>query len=334
MLWPVKQRIDAQQHRIELISGGSLDFWSMDDDDPARGRKYSIVIIDEADMTRRLIDKWQRAIRPTLIDYRGSAWFFSTPRGIQDFHKLFQKGVVGSDSYDDDWISWQMPSTVNPFLDPAEIEAARLELPQLVFNQEILAQFVDFGGTVVYRDDLRYGTPPPLNTLTVSMGVDLAISTKTTADYTAIVVLGREKQGKIWVLDVARDRVRFHDGQKFIQQMAEKWNPATIRIEEVQFQAAVVQELLRTTTLPVQGAPCDKDKLTRFQPVAARYEQHLIYHAVGLPGYFDDELLSFPVGLNDDMADAEVHAFNGLGAYNNFEIKSSGKRTTTGMGNY
>jgi predicted phage terminase large subunit-like protein len=112
------------------------------------------------------------------------------------------------------------------------------------------------------------------------MGVDLAISTKTTADYTAIVVLGREKQGKIWVLDVARDRVRFHDGQKFIQQMAEKWNPATIRIEEVQFQAAVVQELLRTTTLPVQGAPCDKDKLTRFQPVAARYEQHLIYHAV------------------------------------------------------
>jgi phage terminase large subunit-like protein len=53
-----------------------------------------------------------------------------------------------------------------------------------------------------------------------------------------------------------------------------------------------------------------------------------------LPGYFDDELLSFPVGLNDDMADAEVHAFNGLGAYNNFEIKSSGKRTTTGMGNY
>lgn len=334
MLWPVKQRIDAQQHRIELIGGGSIDFWSMDDDDPARGRKYSIVIIDEADMTRRLIDKWQRAIRPTLIDYRGSAWFFSTPRGIQDFHKLFQKGVVGSDSYDADWISWQMPSTVNPFLDPAEIEAARLELPQLVFNQEILAQFVDFGGTVVYRDDLRYGTPPPLNTVTVSMGVDLAISTKTTADYTAIVVLGREKQGKIWVLDVARDRVRFHDGQKFIQQMAEKWNPATIRIEEVQFQAAVVQELLRTTTLPVKGAPCDKDKLTRFQPVAARYEQHLIYHAVGLPGYFEDELLSFPVGLNDDMADAEVHAFNGLGAYNNFEIKSSGKRTTTGMGNY
>ncbi|MEI7590567.1 MAG: terminase family protein, partial [Deltaproteobacteria bacterium] len=152
MLWPVKQRIDAQQHRIELIGGGSIDFWSMDDDDPARGRKYSIVIIDEADMTRRLIDKWQRAIRPTLIDYRGSAWFFSTPRGIQDFHKLFQKGVVGSDSYDADWISWQMPSTVNPFLDPAEIEAARLELPQLVFNQEILAQFVDFGGTVVYRD--------------------------------------------------------------------------------------------------------------------------------------------------------------------------------------
>jgi predicted phage terminase large subunit-like protein len=116
--------------------------------------------------------------------------------------------------------------------------------------------------------------------------------------------------------------------------MAEKWNPATIRIEEVQFQAAVVQELLRTTTLPVKGAPCDKDKLTRFQPVAARYEQHLIYHAIGLPGYFEDELLSFPVGLNDDMADAEVHAFNGLGAYNNFEIKSSGKRTTTGMGNY
>lgn len=328
ILTSIIRRIDSQQHRIELITGGCLDFWSMDNDDPARGRKYSIVVIDEAAMVKRLESVWNLAIRPTLIDYQGSAWFLSTPKGSNDFHTLYKRGLPDSETYDPDWQSWQMPSSVNPHLDPAELETARAESPELVFRQEYLAEFVDFGGTAVMREWLQYGTPPAIQSLTISMGVDLALSTKETADYTAAVVMGREKSGNLWVLDVQRIRAPFHQVMQFIQQMADKWRPSMVSIEEVQYQSAVIQELLRTTHLPVRGVRPDKDKLTRFQPLQARYEQRIIHHAVGLPGFFDDELLSFPVGNHDDIVDALVYAFNGLSLCGKIEFHTAGSRVS------
>lgn len=51
-------------------------------------------------------------------------------------------------------------------------------------------------------------------------------------------------------------------------------------------------------------------------PLVARYEQGLIHHAPGLPGWFEDELLSFPVGEHDDGADALAYAFQALGMAN------------------
>jgi len=68
--------------RIELVTGGSIDYWTLDDPTTvARGRKYGRVIIDEAAMARHLEEAWTEAIRPTLTDYLGDAFFLSTPKG-------------------------------------------------------------------------------------------------------------------------------------------------------------------------------------------------------------------------------------------------------------
>lgn len=117
----------------------------------------------------------------------------------------------------------------------------------------------------------------------------------------------------VYIRDAQRIRAPFHQVLQFVQQMAAKWKPSIIAIEAVQYQAAVVQELLRTTRLPVRGVKPDKDKLTRFLPLAARYEQGLVKHAPGLPGWFEDELLAFPVGEHDDAADAAAYAWQALG---------------------
>lgn len=70
------KRTDTQQHRMELVTGGALDFWTLEDPDGGRGRKYGLVLVDEAAMARHLQQAWDAAIRPTLTDYRGGAWFF------------------------------------------------------------------------------------------------------------------------------------------------------------------------------------------------------------------------------------------------------------------
>jgi predicted phage terminase large subunit-like protein len=145
----------------------------------------------------------------------------------------------------------------------------------------------------------------------IAMGVDLALSTKQGADYTAIVIIARDEFGKLYVLDAVRERVDFPSALRLIRNMADKWNPRAIAIEQVAYQAVVVQELLRSTTLPIRGVTPDKDKVTRAQPLALRYEQGLVHHAQ-LPSWFEDELLAFPQSQHDDAVDALVYAYQAV----------------------
>jgi predicted phage terminase large subunit-like protein len=306
LLRPVSSRVDSQQNRIDLLTGGHIDFWTLHNtDDPGRGRKYARVFIDEAAIvpSHRLDRQWNAAIRPTLTDLKGDAWFGSTPTGMNYYRELWLRG---QDPKYPTWASWQMPTVANPFIDPAEVESARAELPSIVFEQEYEAQFVDVAGARIKREWLRHGQPPEAPEQIV-MGVDLAISTKEGADYTACVVLGRHAD-HTWVMAADRTRAGFHDVINFVKAMAERWQPSVIAIEQVQYQAAVVQELLRKTNLPVKGVRPDRDKLARFLPLEARYEQGLIWHAPGLRE-FEDELLSFPEGQHDDLVDASAYAF-------------------------
>lgn len=295
-------RADSQQHRLELRGGGTIDFWTLDTPDAGRSRKYALVIIDEAAMARNLEEAWTAAIRPTLADLQGKAWFLSTPKGGNYFKTLFDRAGT-----DPDWARWQMPTASNPYIKASEIEAMKAELPSLIYQQEVLAQFVDFEGAAMKRDWLKYAESLP--GLPVVLGVDLAISVKSDADFSSIIALSRDSAGTIYVRDAQRIRAPFHQVLQFIQQMADKWKPTVIAIEQVQYQAAVVQELARTTNLPVKGVHPDKDKLTRFLPLLARYEQGLVKHTSGLPGWFEEELLSFPVGAHDDGVDALSYAF-------------------------
>ena len=298
--------------RIELLTGAAIDYWTLGEPATvARGRKYAWVGIDEAAMAVYLEEAWTQAIRPTLTDYAGSAWFFSTPKGHNYFKTLFD---IARD--DEEWTNWTMPTLANPYIPPAEIDAAKRMLPSIAFRQEYLAEFVDAEGARLRREWIRTGTPPA--ELEVYLGVDLAISTKEGADWTAVVAMGRDGAGTIWVLDAARIRAPFDGVLRFVQDMAAKWRPKVIGIEQVQYQAAVVQELLRTTRLPVRGIRPDRDKVTRFLPLEARYEQGLVVHATSLPAWFADELLSFPIGSHDDAVDAASYAWAAMGAARSF----------------
>jgi len=147
---PLHARVSIQEHRIELITGGVIDCWSLDAADSVRGRKYQRVVIDEAAMVAGLGDAWQAAIRPTLTDYQGDAFFLSTPKGINFFHECYSRGI---DETQSDWQSWHAPTTANPYIDPSEVEAARQELPEQIYRQEYLAEFLQNEGAVFRNID-------------------------------------------------------------------------------------------------------------------------------------------------------------------------------------
>jgi predicted phage terminase large subunit-like protein len=200
LLKPVTLRADQQKKRLELVTGGRFDFWTLHNtDDPGRSRHYAGVAVDEAAMAPRLEKQWTEAIRPTLADLRGVAWFASTPKGANYFKSLFDRAKD-----DPDWRAWQLPTVSNPHIDPAEVEAARVELPVAAFRQEFLAEFVtEFGAfykTATYYDPAEL----PTNGYKEATGCDFAYTSKA-GDWT-VFVTGRTKDGVLYVTDLYREQ--------------------------------------------------------------------------------------------------------------------------------
>lgn len=133
-LYPIIKSKSEVEKRIEIDGGGIIDLWSLDSFDTIRGRRYKRVIVDEAAQVRYLKEAWQKVIRPTLTDFRGDAFFLSTPKGKNNYYYEL--------STREGWGFWQMPTSANPYIRQDEIDAAEAELDPLTFAQEYLASFV------------------------------------------------------------------------------------------------------------------------------------------------------------------------------------------------
>lgn len=191
-LAPIMDRYDRVEKRMQLTTGGSIDFWTLEDADAGRGRFYDLVTVDEAGFVTGLLDIWRAAIRPTLADRRGRAIFGGTPKGTGDFHRLFleaQGDTTGT------WAAFRLGSGSNPYLDPSEVEEMRRSLPKAVADQEIEGIPAEDGGCPFGLDAIRACTAPLSSSDPECWGVDLAKS----QDWT--VALALDAEGRVCRLE-------------------------------------------------------------------------------------------------------------------------------------
>lgn len=169
---PVTMSVSTQERQIRVVGGGVIDFWTLEHPDAGRGRKYARVIVDEAGVVRDLETVWTQAIRPTLADLRGDAWFLGTPKGRRYFHTLYQRGQLGEEG----WASWRFPTGFNPYIDPDEIEAASRDMPAEAFRQEFHGEPADDCGNPFGLDAIRECLAEPSTARPAVWGWDLAKS--------------------------------------------------------------------------------------------------------------------------------------------------------------
>lgn len=190
ILEPIISRKSEQEY-IQLITGGIIDFWSLDNPNAGRSRKYKKIVVDEAAFVKSLFEAWTQSIRPTLTDLKGDAWFLSTPKGKNDFYTLFMRGKSGEDN----WASWQMSTYTNPYIDPFEIDDAKADLPDIAFSQEYMAEFNDNIANPFGLQFIQQCTYPLSDKPAVCFGIDLAKS----HDWT--VIIGLDKTGSVCYFD-------------------------------------------------------------------------------------------------------------------------------------
>jgi len=305
MLATVTANKHEDEHRLELITGGVMDMWSLDGPDAARGRKYKRVVINEAAQIAGLQDAWEQVIRPTLTDYIGDAWFASTPRGQNYFWRLWERGqdAIGFP----DWKSWVYPTSTNPYISADEIEAARNELPGRVFEQEYLASFIDREGAVFRNLDATcvvkaHDKPEQHKGHSIFAGVDWGKSN----DFT-VITLGCRDCHKI----VAWDRFNKIDytlQRGRLKTLADVWRPVRILAESNSIGEPNL-EMLQREGMPVEGfATTASSKPPLIEGLVLALERNELQ----LPEEYRGELMSYELKVNPVTARTTYSAPDGM----------------------
>jgi len=170
ILAPLISKTDGfPEMAIHLVNGAKIDFWSMTRPGAGRGRKYARAIIDEAAKKKKgLIDELQKSIMPTLVDYDGDLYVYSTPAGFDnDFYLLHGQ------NYKEDFTYFKMPSTVNPGLKQSVIDHFKRILTPTAFAQEFLAEFVSESEVMFFYD---FPQNPVIQELSIDTSYPLDIS--------------------------------------------------------------------------------------------------------------------------------------------------------------
>jgi hypothetical protein len=146
---------------IRTPGGAHCDFWSVDHTGRAgRGRKYHLVLIDEAAHDEGyLTDAFPAAIAPTLLDYAGSIVEASTPNGVSPENHFWQTAHLT----ELDFVTHHAPTSANPHLPAAEIARLRATMRPELANQELDALFVSLEGMSIFPLErlLVNGEPVP-----------------------------------------------------------------------------------------------------------------------------------------------------------------------------
>lgn len=322
-----------QEHRIDLPGGGSITVRTAEDPDSLRGDGLDGVVVDEAPLMAERT--WTEALRLALLDRRGWSMFLSTPKGKANwFYPLFLRGAalaelerqgVGPEVLVDGWRSWRMPTALNPLIDAEELALLMADVPSQLRAQEVDADFVIFGGNIIKRQWFRYydvleggrfimlegDTPRRVDVRTLSRwGIaDLAVTTKTSSDYTVLGTLAATDRNELLLLDMIRDRLEAPDIPPMFRDAYMRHRHSFIGVEANAFQLSIVQAAGRLG-LPVRALYAEKDKVARAMTLAARMESGYVYfprHASWLPAV-EDELEAFNEGEHDDIVDMLAYA--------------------------
>lgn len=236
--------IRRAERALRCDNGAEIGFRSANHPDHLRGVGLDFLVVDEAVFIPQGAVAWREALRPTLADRAGRALLISTPRGHDWFAALHAAGLELGQT---EIASFTYPSATNPHLPPAELEAARRELPARIWAQEFEARFLDDGGGV-FRGVRRAATgelrePYPGR---FAVGVDWGKR----EDFTVFCVLDTETGA---VVDLRRYRqIDYAVQTQHLADLCARWAPAVVLTERNAMGEPLLEQLVRDG-LPVRG---------------------------------------------------------------------------------
>lgn len=259
----------------------------------------------EDDLVGRLLQKEKDEIREG--DHEGEQWtVINFPAIAED------SDILGRREGEPLWPEYGF--------DLVTLDRRKAEVGSYVFNSLYQQRPSSATGSLFKRENFRYYREERIhNTDYFVLGdgkryekakcwsfqtVDTANSVKTINDYFVVSTIYVTPGNDILIYDVYRTHIEGPEQKGLLKNMLQRFNPRFQAIEDKTFGTNLIQECVREG-MTIRPIKVDKDKVTRSQPMSARYEVGKVYHKQNAIWVEDleAELMSFPRGAHDDQVD-------------------------------
>lgn len=227
---------------ILLPGGGCIHVLSADDPNTLRGVGVDFIVVDEAAFVAE--EAWMAVLRPSLSDTGGCALLISTPRGQNWFWRMYLRGQESKD-----WASWRYPTEANPLVPQSDMDEARDLLPEAIFRQEYLAEFVEGVGVVFrnVREMAQPGRAGPKDGCSYVAGVDFGRS----QDFTVVAVVNATENRMEAMSRFSEVGWQLQRGR--IAGVCRKWRCERVVVELNSMGETNAELLRREHGLPIEG---------------------------------------------------------------------------------
>lgn len=291
--------------------------------DTLRGDYADLLILDEFQMMQETA--WEDVGAPMLLDNNGDAIFIYTPpslrtramsRAKDPLHamKMFKEKTAERISDIQAgrvprWETFHFTSFDNPHISEEALKDITLDMTQLSYRQEIMAEDIDeVPGALWTRkllESCRVKEHPALKRIVVA--IDPSVTSTELSDEAGIVVGGIGADGHGYLLkDVSK------------RDTPKGWAATAVReyhdhkadriVAEVNNGGEMVELVIGTVDDKVsyRGVHASRGKLVRAEPITALYEKGFIHHVGAFPE-LEDELCSYvPGDKSPNRLDANV----------------------------
>ena len=149
---PLIKVSNESELQIELTNGSRIKLFGADNADSMRGLGFDGLYLDEYGDFKPSI--WGNILRPALSDKQGWCVFGGTPKGKNQFWQIYQTASKSPD----EWFLLRLPASTSGLLPESELAAARAQLSEDQYLQEMECSFEAAILGAFYGTEMREAT--------------------------------------------------------------------------------------------------------------------------------------------------------------------------------
>ncbi len=304
-------KYSAQSRTFTLKHNGS-EITIKSADSTLRGEGLDGVVVDEAAFIAERI--YTEEVSPALMDKNGFLYMGTTPNGFNWLYDLWQRTQRLHD-----WGHFEAPTSLNPLVNMARIEAMRELMGAARWSQEYAGKFVAAAEAIFaaeYFTDILTPSLPETGWQRAVIAVDLSLG-GIDSDWQAVVFLG-QTGGRLYA-DLQMFRLDVEPLLDQIWALKERYRCHCLVWEDVGFQRLIYPIWQRKfeREVPVQhafqkhtGKDSKTARISILTAPLARRELKILDTPMGRAGL--NQIRDYPASQFDDVPDALAMAYYAL----------------------